>query len=186
MESLNYWLARFVVEIRREDGQPYPPSSVNGIRIKACVPAGSPCPNFMDRKDPSFRDLTGAMQVGFCDLRVKGVGSHVKYAPVVTPDEEDKFWEVKVLGVDSPVALQRAVFYYVGKVFCLRGREEQRGLKPSQFVRSTNRDCYTYIEKWFRDGYILLIGFLSNTSFKTHRVHECAEFVSANCSTFIP
>ena len=25
---LNYWLSRFVVETRREDGQPYPPTSI--------------------------------------------------------------------------------------------------------------------------------------------------------------
>ena len=38
------------------------------------------------------------------------------------------------------------MFYYVGKVCCLSGGEEQRSLKPSQFVRSGNPDHYTYIE----------------------------------------
>ena len=46
----------------------------------------------------------------------------------------------------SPIALQRAIFFYVGKTFCLRGGEEQRKLKPSQFRRSYDPDCYTYIE----------------------------------------
>ena len=130
-ELLNLWLARFVVEIRRADGEPYPPSSINGILsglyryCKACAPTGSPPPNFMDRKNPHFRDLTGALQVKCRELREKGVGALVKHAAVITPDEEERFWETKVLGVHSPVALQRAVFFYVGKVFCLRGGEEQ-------------------------------------------------------------
>ena len=151
-ELLNLWLARFVVEIRRADGEPYPPSSINSILsglyryCKACAPTGSPPPNFMDRKNPHFRDLTGALQVKCRELREKGVGALVKHAAVITPDEEERFWETKVLGVHSPVALQRAVFFYVGKVFCLRRGEEQRGLKPSQFVRSGNPDCYTYVQ----------------------------------------
>ena len=40
--SLNYWLSRFVVDARREDGQPYPPTSVSN------------CPNYMNRKDPTI------------------------------------------------------------------------------------------------------------------------------------
>ena len=38
------------------------------------------------------------------------------------------------------------MFFYVGKVFCLRGGQEQRDLKLSQVVRSSNPDCYTYVE----------------------------------------
>jgi hypothetical protein len=30
------------------------------------------------------------------------------------------------------------VFYYIGKIFCIRGGEEQRKLGPSQLVRSND------------------------------------------------
>ena len=56
----------------------------------------------------------------------------VKHAAVVTPDEEDTLWALKVIGDHDPLVLQRAVFFYVGKTFCLRGGEEQHRLKPSQ------------------------------------------------------
>ena len=46
----------------------------------------------------------------------------------------------------NPLALQRAVFFYVSKTFCLRGGQKQRGLKPSQFIYSSNLDCYKYVE----------------------------------------
>ena len=55
-------------------------------------------------------------------------------------------WADGVIGITNPKALQRAVFFYVGKRFCIRGGEEQRRLGPSQFVRSSNPDCYTYVE----------------------------------------
>jgi hypothetical protein len=42
--------------------------------------------------------------------------------------------------------LQRAVFFYVGKHFCIRGGEEQRKLSPSQFIRYSDPDRYAYIE----------------------------------------
>ena len=68
VRALNYWLSRFVLEVRRADGEPYPASSLVNILSglyrysKKCSPA---CPNFMDRRDATFRDLNGAMQVKF-------------------------------------------------------------------------------------------------------------------------
>ena len=64
--SLNCWLSRFVLELRRADGNPYPPSSISNILAglyrysKSQVPD---CPNFMDRKNNHFCELTGALQV---------------------------------------------------------------------------------------------------------------------------
>ena len=50
------------------------------------------------------------------------------------------------LSIKAPLNLQRAVFFYVGKIFCVCGGQEQRSLTPSQFVRSEEPDCYTYVE----------------------------------------
>ena len=104
------------------------------------------CPNFMDRKNQRFRDLTGALQVRYRELRKEGIGTVVKHAPVVTGEEEDALWKSNVLNDGTPLGLQRAVFIYVGKCFCLRGGVEQRNLKLSQIVRSSEPDCYTYVE----------------------------------------
>lgn len=38
------------------------------------------------------------------------------------------------------------MFFYVGKRFCIRGGEEQRNLGPSQFLRSLDPDCLTFVE----------------------------------------
>ena len=51
-----------------------------------------------------------------------------------------------MIGDQDPVALQKAGYYYVGKVFCLHGGEEQRSFKVSQLKRSSDPDWYTYIE----------------------------------------
>ena len=49
---LDYWLACFIVQVRQEDGKPYPLSSLNSIVAGLycysipCVPTGAQCPNF--------------------------------------------------------------------------------------------------------------------------------------------
>ena len=62
----------------------------------------------------------------------------MKRTAVITELEENQLWESGALGVDTPEKFQRAVFFYVGKVFCIRGGQEQRELKVSQFRRSSN------------------------------------------------
>ena len=116
VDRLNYWLSRFVVEVRHEDGQPYPPAAINNLLAglyhfsKSCSPTGAQCPNFMSRKDPVFRELTGAVLVRYKELRTDSVGAVVKHAPIVTSEEESMLWDSKVLGVHTPLTLVRAVF----------------------------------------------------------------------------
>ena len=91
----------------------------------------------MNRKDPAFKDLNGVLQVSCQELCKSGVGAMVKCVVVVIPDEEDTRWVPKVTEDHDPLALQRAVFSYIGKTFFyLRGVEEQSRLKPSQLVCS--------------------------------------------------
>ena len=55
-------------EVQQADKEPYPALSLVNILLglyryrKKCAPA---CPNFMDRRDPTFRELNGALQVNF-------------------------------------------------------------------------------------------------------------------------
>ncbi len=138
-----------MVEVRRADGRAYPATSVSNILAglyRYSKERVRTCPNFMNRKDPSFRELTGAIQVRYRELREKGIGAVVKHASIVSADEEDALWSTNVIGDHDPLALQRAVFFDVGKTFCLRGGAEQRNLKLSQLVRSYDPDCYTYVE----------------------------------------
>ena len=143
------WLARFVAQVRRADGKPYPPKSIHQLicgilrHMRSIVPS---CPNILDRKDPRFRDFHGACKVVFRRLHQSGGGTDVQHTAVINHEEEDKLWSSGILNVTEPKGLQQAVFYYVGKVYCIRGGEEQRCLKPSQFVRSSDPDGYTYTE----------------------------------------
>ena len=60
VDSLNFWLSRFVVEARRADGKQYPASTINNIlaglyrHAKAEAPTGVVVPNFIDTRNPEF------------------------------------------------------------------------------------------------------------------------------------
>ena len=83
---LDKWLSAFVVEVRHEEGQQYPPNSVNQLlaglwrHILSKMPDA---PNFMNKKDSRFFQLNGAVSSVFRKLREQGVGASIKHAPVV-------------------------------------------------------------------------------------------------------
>ena len=96
------------------------------------------CPNIFAKKDPRFRELHNTLDGLFRKLRSEGVGSVKRSAEPFTKKEENDLWEKKIIGVHSPNSLFNAVFLFFfinGKVCCLRGGEEHRNLKLSQFEK---------------------------------------------------
>ena len=147
--TTGYWLPRFINEVRRTDGEPYPPRTINQILagLQRYMLDNNYCvPKFLDWKNSQFRPIHGACDYVYHTLHSQGVGTSVQSTPVITDDEEAQLWSTGVLGTEQPLQLLRAVFYYVGKRFCVRGGEEQRKLGPSQFIRSHNPDCFTFVE----------------------------------------
>ena len=105
----------FVAETRNNNGENYPPHSINSILsgILRHMRAENPeYPNFLSGQDPEFQQL----------------------------------WSTGVLNVETPKGLLKAVFFYNGKCFCLRGGIEHCNLGLSQLQRLLNPDRYVYKE----------------------------------------
>ena len=75
-------------------------------------------PNFMDKKNTYFKGLHGTLDNLHRKLHVKGKGTKVKVAEVITRDEENQLWDSGELGITNPRSLQNAVFYYNWKNMC--------------------------------------------------------------------
>ena len=93
------------------------------------------------------------METVYQNLHKEGIGVEIRHAAIITEEEEDRLWNLGILGDQSPRALVRSVFFLNGKNFCLRGGQEHRNLKLSQFVHE--KDHWKYIEtgsKNFRGG----------------------------------
>jgi len=115
---------------------------------KVCQP--NP-PNFLDRKDAQFKKLHSTCDVVFRSLHESGVGAQKNSAPPVTKEDENKLWDTGVLNITTPNGLQRAVFLH-WQGLLLEGGEEQRKLKPSQFIRLHNPKRYEYTEHGSKTG----------------------------------
>ena len=147
--QINTWLSRFVTEARKQNGEPYPPRTMHQILAglqRHMLEISPNAAKFLDTNNTAFRELQGTCDTVYRQLHSQGVGTAVKHTVTFTAEEEEKLWSTGVMSILTPKSLQRAVFYYVGKHFCIRGGEEQRNLGPSQFVRSENPDCYMYVE----------------------------------------
>ncbi len=122
-------LQKFVTEARREDGSPYPPKTLYQLLcglLRHSRGVQEDPPNFLDRNDVRFKKLHGTCDCVFRGLHESGVGIAKKSAEIISEENENQLWETGTLNVTTPQGLQKAVFFYVGKVCCLRGGEEQR------------------------------------------------------------
>lgn len=139
------WLCCFVLETRKEDGSPYPPSTLRSLvsGLNRIIKRNNIPFSVLDKTDHRFRDLLKTLDSVSSDLHRQGVGASRNSAPVIDQKDEDLFWEKGLLGYNPPKVLQRTVFFYIGLNFVLRGTQEQYDLTPSQLQR-VPADCDEY------------------------------------------
>lgn len=146
--QLNKWVSTFIAETRKVNGEPYPPKSLHlllsGLQCHMKSFNKERAPNIFAKNDPAFTRLHQTMDSLYRKLRASGVGAQKCSTETFTKEEENQLWVCGVLGIDNPTSLLRAVFFNNGKIFCLRGGEEHRNLRLSQFRR--NENGYTYTE----------------------------------------
>lgn len=146
---INKHLSRFAVETRKTDGSKYRPATIHQLLcgvLRHMREVNPGCINFLNKKDPCFKQLQGTLDVLFHQLHSEGLGTKIKSADVFTQEDEQKLWNSGVLSLDTPKSLQNAAFFTVGKMFCLCGGVEHRALKLSQLKRMDNPDRYIYYE----------------------------------------
>ena len=141
---------KFVVETRKSTGEHYPPATLHQLLcgiLRHMRSKNRAAPNFLDKKHSRFRHLHGTLDSYFYRLHSEGHGRQTKHAETVSIEEEDRLWR-GVMDADTPNGLQNAAFLVVGKMFCLRGGQEQRGLQLSQLKRLEDRYvCYENTSK---------------------------------------
>lgn len=136
-EEINYWLSKFVVEVRKKIpvGEPYPPNTLYqlccGI-LRHLRENGRPELNVFE--NPSFKLFQDSLDAEMKRLTSVGVGSNVKQAEPFSDEQEEKLWALKLLGSHSPQVLLDTMVFLIGKHFALRSGKEHRNLQFNQLT----------------------------------------------------
>ena len=150
--TLCHWLCVFCKEARREDGEPYTPRSITQLLsgIQRYIREKKQCRiTVLDGKSPDFLLLHRLLDTLFRELHAQGVGASRRQSAMLSQDDEETLWSSGVVGVEN------LEFLYNGMFLVLRGGEEHRKLKLSQFKFAvvpdpkqpgTSVECITYVE----------------------------------------
>ena len=128
-DQLQHWLCRFILEVRKENGQHYPPATlhhiVSGI-MRFLRQSGRQLDLF---QDPAFQEFRTVLDSEMKHLKAAGLGSKTRKAEPLTEEEEELLWEKGILGDHTPQALLNTVFFHNGIYFALRSGNEHRQLR---------------------------------------------------------
>ncbi|XP_066290479.1 zinc finger MYM-type protein 2-like [Branchiostoma lanceolatum] len=137
-EEMDFWLARFVFEIRRKDGKPYPPRTLYNI-VAAIMrhlreDLSRHDMNFLDKADIRFAQFRKALDARMKELTAQGVGTVKRQADPLTTVDEETLWATGTVSTKTATGLSYGVFFYNCKIFGLRGMDEHRHLQAEQFT----------------------------------------------------
>ena len=109
-QQLDYWLSKFLLEIRKKNGEHYPPKTMYSIccGLQRYIQDHHPEVNLFNC--PSFAGFRKVLDGTMKQLRSCGLDVQVKQAEPITTEDENK----GVLGDHLPQALVDTVFFFVG------------------------------------------------------------------------
>ncbi|KAK6167946.1 hypothetical protein SNE40_021867 [Patella caerulea] len=121
-DILNYWLGKFIVEVRKENGEEYPPktllSLVMGLQSFLRLENKTDI-NFLDGYE--FQPIRQVLDAEMKRITRKGIGSTTKKAAAFSDEEIDKLWKSKHYADYNAKVLVRTILFLNGLNFGLLG-----------------------------------------------------------------
>ena len=133
--ELNDNLSRFVLELRKKDGNEYPPDTVYHICCSIMRYLRLECqPDIDFFKNAFLKPFRDVLDSEMKRLHGQGLGAKKRHAEPISQEEEELLWEKELLGQHSAQALVDTMLYMSGTYFALRSGQEHRALRhsPSQ------------------------------------------------------
>ena len=119
--ELQYWLTRFITEVRKKNGVEYPPNTLlhicTGI-IRYLRNNGHPSMDIF--KDEIFAEFRVTLDAEMKRLTAIGLGSKKRQAEPLSEENEEQLWEKGSLGDHNPVSLLNTIVFMSGALFRLQ------------------------------------------------------------------
>ena len=121
-------LCKFVMEAKNTDGYDYTRDTLYDliIMVQSFLKENRHPVKFLG--DDVFFDLKNTLDNCMWQLSKEGKISPCEKAEAISASEEDKLWEMKILGDDTPEKLVDTLLYLNGVHFALRAAEEHKNL----------------------------------------------------------
>ena len=150
VDSLVFGMRRFITEIRKKDGNDFPPKML--YQIVLCVQFHLETKGITWRllEDEFFKELEFTLDNLMKQRTSAGLGITVRKADIITKMDEDILWCRGILGTENPEQLLHTVLYLVGLHCALRAGKEHRNLRSipfdSQFSWMFDDSGVTYLQ----------------------------------------
>ena len=143
-DELCYSLCRFVREVKRLDGNDYPPNTIRELVIMVQMYLHENGVFWKLFDDQQFATLRNVVDNTMKERHGAGLGVR-RSSEIITLEHEDKLFSQSVLGEENPLQLLRTIIYMLGMHCALRGGVEHSNLRRpgcnSQFrVERDNRN----------------------------------------------
>lgn len=121
IENLQFWMPRFINEIRRKDGTDYPPNTLTNIGIQRYLreECNRPAINFLKKDDPTFDLFRKSLDSRMKELTNMGIGTKINRADPVLIQDEEQLWKSEVLNMDTAQGLSNCVFFLQLQTVCI-------------------------------------------------------------------
>ncbi|XP_076082259.1 uncharacterized protein KIAA1958-like [Mytilus galloprovincialis] len=125
VQDINSILGKFVVEVRKKNGEKYPAKTlyllVTGL-LRGMRSHGVSNLNFLNESDDRFLRFRQILDAQMKKLTSDGYGTciNVKQADPISVEQEEILWDKSVFGNHSSESLLHTVFFYNCKYFGLR------------------------------------------------------------------
>ena len=150
-QEMNFWRCRFVLEVWRHDGNPYPPLTLYQLccgLLRYLRMCGHAEVNILDQAE--FHKFKTILDSEIKRLNGTGLYTKKRQAECITSDDEDQLWDLGLLGDDSPTVLLHTLVYMCGFYFALRSGEAFTILHLRLSLWKNRDHVHTYInEKTF-------------------------------------
>ena len=145
--NLCFSLCQFITEVKKVEGQDYPPGSLKSLvyGIQMYLATKKLVWQLLDKMDEAFYDLVMVVDNLLKECVSMGMG-RVQSAEPISKQMEHKMWESGVLGDSNPKQLSDTLLFLLGIHLALRGVRNKKHYVDQgincQIIKSVDEDGY--------------------------------------------